>query len=104
MYVEKSYFTFCFREGIVTEKPVKPGKGSVVNVGLLKEVHVDKLLTAGLRCTVKLLPQEEGKKKLKGVIVSPSAPLRETGVYWGYSVRLAKSLSQVFCQSPYKEG
>lgn len=98
------FFCFFFREGIVSEKPVKPGKGSVVNVGLLKDVHVDKLLTPGLRCTVKLLPKEEGKKKLKGVIVSPSTPLREAGVYWGYTVRLAKSLSQVFAQSPYKDG
>lgn len=88
----------------MTEKPVKSGKGSIVNIGLLQDVHVDRLLTPGLRCTVKLLPKEEGSKKLKGVIVSPSTPLKELGVYWGYSVRLAKSLSQVFSQSPYKDG
>lgn len=95
---------FLSREGIVTDKPVKAGKGSIINVGLLKDVHVDKLLTAGLRCTVKLLPKKDENKKLKGVIVSPSAPKRELNVYWGYSVRLAKSLSQVFSQSPYKNG
>lgn len=98
------YVHFRCREGVVTDKPVKAGKGSIVNVGLLQDVHVDRLLTPGLRCTVKLLPKRDGTKKLKGTIVSPSLPLREMGVYWGYSVRLAKSLSQVFSQSPYKEG
>lgn len=88
----------------MTEKPVKPGKGSIVNIGLSQDVHVDRLLTPGLRCTVKLLPKQEESKKLKGVIVSPSTPLKELNVYWGYTVRLAKSLSQVFSQSPYKEG
>lgn len=75
-----------------------------MNVGLLQDVHVDKLLTPDLRCTVKLLPQKEGSKKLKGIIVSPTAPTEETGTYWGYTVRLANSLSQVFSQCPYKDG
>lgn len=96
--------TFAFREGVVLNKLLKPGKGSQVNIGLLQDVQVDKLLTPGLRCTVKLLPQAEGSKKLKGLIVAPTVPTQETGVYWGYSVRLAKSLSQVFSQCPYKDG
>ncbi|KAF5304369.1 hypothetical protein FQA39_LY09748 [Lamprigera yunnana] len=95
---------FSFREGVVTNKPPKTGKGSLVNVGLLQEVRVDKLLTPGLRCTVKLLPKIENQKKLKGIVVSPSFPHQETGVYWGYSVRIANTLSQVFSQSPYKNG
>lgn len=94
---------FPFREGVVSNKPVKPGRGSIVNVGLLKEVHVDKLLTPGIRCTVKLLPQESSKK-LKGVVVAPSSPKSEMGVYWGYTIRLANSLSKVFSQCPYKDG
>ncbi|KAB0800499.1 hypothetical protein PPYR_06239 [Photinus pyralis] len=95
---------FLFREGVVTTKPVKEGEGSIVNVGLLQDVHVDKLLTAGLRCTVELLPQNEGQKKQKGLVVPPSSPCRKRGVYWGYTVRIATSLSQVFSQSPYKKG
>lgn len=93
-----------FREGVVTNKPVKPGKGSQVNVGLLQDVHVDKLLVPGIRCTVKLLPHQEGSKKLKGLVVAPTTPTKETGIYWGYNVRLAKSLSKVFSQCPYKDG
>ena len=95
----------CFREGVVSNKPAKPGRGSYVNVGLLQDVMVDKLLTPNIRCTVKLLPTEEGgSKKLKGIIVSPKEPKQETGVYCGYQVRLANSLSEVFTKSPYKEG
>ncbi|KAF5272282.1 hypothetical protein FQR65_LT04939 [Abscondita terminalis] len=95
---------FTFREGVVTNKLAKVGKGSLVNIGLLQEVHIDKLLTPGLRCTVKLMPQLEGQKKLRGIVVSPGLPRQETGRYWGYTVRLANSLSQVFSQSPYKKG
>ncbi|CAH0553209.1 unnamed protein product [Brassicogethes aeneus] len=95
---------FMFREGVVTNKPVKAGKGSLVNVGLYKDCQVDKLLTTGIRCTVKLLPQETEAKKLQGVVVSPDTPRNETGTYWGYSVRIANSLSQVFSQCTYKNG
>ncbi|CAG9818380.1 unnamed protein product [Phaedon cochleariae] len=95
---------FQFREGVVLNKPSKTGQGSFVNIGLLKEVHVDKLLTPGVRCTVKLLPKNEQSKKLKGLVVSPKTPRKETGVYWGYSVRIATSLSKVFSQCPYKNG
>lgn len=96
-------FLFFYREGVVINKPAKPGKGSFVNVGLLHDVQVDKLLTPGLRCTVKLMAKE-GNKRLRGIIVAPNVPRKETGVYWGYTVRLANSLSQVFSQCPYKAG
>lgn len=89
---------------MVTNKPVKVGRGSQVNVGLLQDVTVDKVLPAGVRCTVKLLPQIEGSKKLKGLVISPTTPRKESGVYWGYSVRLADSLSEVVSKCPYKEG
>lgn len=46
--------SFCFREGIVTNKPAKETKGSYVNIGLLNDCLVDKILNAGLRVTVKL--------------------------------------------------
>ncbi|VEN57832.1 unnamed protein product [Callosobruchus maculatus] len=93
---------FTFREGVVSKKPAK--KGAYVNVGLYKDVLVDKSLVPGLRCTVRILPEKETKTKHKGVIVSPSTPRKETGIYWGYSVRIATSLSKVFSQCPYKEG
>jgi predicted SPOUT superfamily RNA methylase MTH1 len=93
-----------FREGITTNLPVKAGKGCVVNCGLLKDVIVDKSLTPGIRVTVKLLQAHEGTKKLHGLIVPPSLPSAETGVYWGYTVRIAQSLGEVFSQAPYPHG
>ncbi|XP_059056665.1 putative methyltransferase C9orf114 [Achroia grisella] len=95
---------FKFREGITMNKKVKPGRGSQVNVGLLQDVSTDKLLNAGIRVTVRMLPTAEGSKKVKGKIVSLTTPRAETGVYWGYTVRIASCLGQVFTQSPYKDG
>ncbi|PZC86583.1 putative methyltransferase C9orf114 [Helicoverpa armigera] len=95
---------FQFREGITMNKKTKPGRGSQVNVGLLQDISTDKLLNPGIRVTVKMLPTQEGGKKLKGKIVSLTTPRAETGVYWGYTVRIANNLSQVFTQSPYKDG
>lgn len=93
-----------FREGAVTNKPIKPGKGSQVNVGLLNDVHVDKVLTAGLRVTVRIPRDQENQKKLKGQVVSPLVPRLETGIYWGYSVRLAANLTEIFSKCPYPKG
>lgn len=95
---------FKFREGITMNKKVKPGRGSQVNVGLLQDVSTDKLLNPGIRVTVRMLQTAEGSKKFKGKIVSLTTPRAETGVYWGYTVRIANSLSQIFTQSPYKDG
>ncbi|KAJ8870691.1 hypothetical protein PR048_029715 [Dryococelus australis] len=94
---------FLYREGIVSNLPAKAGHSSV-NVGLLKDISVKKELTRGIRVTVKLLPQKEGSKKLRGFVVAPCVPRADTGVYWGYTVRIAHSLSDVFCQVPYPGG
>lgn len=42
-------------------------------------------------------------KILPGVVIAPSAPRTEAGIYWGYSVRLASSFGAVFTQCPYGE-
>ncbi|XP_063218117.1 putative methyltransferase C9orf114 homolog isoform X2 [Bacillus rossius redtenbacheri] len=93
---------FAYREGIVTNHAGKAGH-SYVNVGLLKEVSVKKELAPGLRVTVKLLP-DKSSKKLRGEVVAPSEPRAATGVYWGYTVRIAQALSDVFCRAPYPGG
>lgn len=94
---------FLYREGIITSK--SHPKGSYVNVGLLNDVLVDKQLPEGIRVTVKLPPSTDLKsKKLRGLVVPPSEPRKTTGIYWGYNVRIANSISQVFSQSPYPEG
>ena len=43
-----------YREGIVLDRPVKKGQGSFVNVGLRREIQVDRHLKAGIRVTVKM--------------------------------------------------
>lgn len=53
----------AFREGVVTDKPAKENKGSYVNIGLLNNCMVDKILNPGLRVTVKLKPNQ-GKHSL----------------------------------------
>lgn len=95
---------FPFREGVVSHHLLKQGKGSFVNVGLIRDVGVDRALVPDIRVTVKLLPQKEGTKKRFGVIVPPTQPTEELGVYWGYKVRFAPSLSDVFTKAPYEEG
>ncbi|KAL5286599.1 C9orf114.2 family protein [Megaselia abdita] len=93
-----------YREGIVTDKKTKLNReGCFVNVGLLNEVFLDKPLTHGVRVTVRI--EDPNKpKKLKGTAVSPTEPTLKTGVYWGYSVRIANTLSDVFTKSPYEGG
>lgn len=92
-----------YREGVVLNKPVKESKGSFVNVGLTLECQINKQLVPGVRVTVKMDHEYNGKKKCKGVVVSPSEPRVKAGLYWGYSVRLACSLGAVFTECPYKE-
>ena len=59
-----------------------------------------------LRCyitTILYVCSVIGKRRLKGKIVSPLEPKVVGGLYWGYSVRLARSLGAVFTECPYKD-
>ncbi|XP_016973690.2 putative methyltransferase C9orf114, partial [Drosophila rhopaloa] len=94
---------FRYREGVICDKKAKEGH-SYANVGLLNDVLVDKAIEPGVRVTVKMEPQSETSRKQKGTLVSPDEPRRETGVYWGYQVRIAHSLSEIFTKSPYDSG
>lgn len=94
-----------YREGIVLDRPTKPGKGSFVNCGMRRDVRIDKPLQSGLRVTVQLnKTQSDDSKVCKGVVVAPHVPRTKGGLYWGYTVRLASCLSAVFTESPYKDG
>ncbi|KAL7297952.1 hypothetical protein TKK_0008969 [Trichogramma kaykai] len=95
---------YIYREGVITNKPVKAGKGSMVYVGLQNDVRVDEVLTSGTRVTVKIPTEQEDPKKPHGIIVSAAVPRADTGIYWGYSVRLAANLSEVFAKCPYRDG
>ena len=94
-----------YREGVVLTLPPKSGHGSFVDVGLPKPVIVDKLLEPYFRVTVKLHSKAyESTNNSYGVVVSPMTPKKETGKYWGYTVRIANSLNEIFTKSPYSNG
>lgn len=97
-------FSIVHREGVTTSQKQKHDKGVYVDVGLRKAVAVDKNLEPGVRVTVKLMSVDENKKKWTGILVPPYEPRQELNVYWGYTVRLAKSFSDVFKQCPYEDG
>ena len=41
---------------------------------------------------------------MEGIVVSPTAPRDEDGMYWGYSCRLASSMNTIFSECPYEGG
>ena len=73
---------------------------SYADVGLSKEILVDQKLEEGVRVTVRF-PEEAlykfDKRSYETVatVVSPNEPRATGGYYWGYSVRVANSLSEV---------
>ena len=88
-----------FREGVVAELPPVKGRYSLVNIGLAREVRADRLLEPGVRVTLRLDPAGR-----RGTVVPPRVPRIETGSYWGYAVRVALSLADVFAQCPHPGG
>ncbi|KAL0606456.1 putative methyltransferase C9orf114 [Plecturocebus cupreus] len=100
-----------FREGVVVDRPTRPGHGSFVNCGMKKEVKIDKNLEPGLRVTVRLNQQQLPDsvtlpecKTYRGKVVSSQDPRSKAGLYWGYTVRLASCLSAVFAEAPFQDG
>ncbi|XP_044634564.1 putative methyltransferase C9orf114 homolog isoform X1 [Equus asinus] len=117
-----------FREGVVVDRPTRPGQGSFVNCGMKKvfcltdeepgsemssdppkllqlEVKIDKNLEPGLRVTVRLNQRQLPESKTcRGKVVSSQDPRTKAGLYWGYTVRLASCLSAVFAEAPFQDG
>ncbi|KAJ3114158.1 hypothetical protein HDU96_002502 [Phlyctochytrium bullatum] len=93
-----------FREGVTTEK--QSGGGTLVDCGLQSLVRIDRAIKPNVRVTVKLdSPNTAGKdKQPKGTVVSPSTPKEEHGIYWGFTIRVAPSISKVFSECPYGDG
>jgi predicted SPOUT superfamily RNA methylase MTH1 len=105
-----------FREGVVSEKPVKDG--SLINIGLSTEAFIEHKIRPGVRVTLKLKPNSltesefysgtnggsSGGKRPQGEAVAPTSVRQQYGLYWGYQTRLAKSFSEVFSGCPYAEG
>lgn len=88
-----------------------PGSGTsvtLVDAGLPNKISIPASVPPNTRVTIKF-PERGGSSDiqsndLKAGAVAPSAPREEAGYYWGYSVRPASSLSNVFTESPFDGG
>ncbi|CVK93682.1 uncharacterized protein FMAN_03065 [Fusarium mangiferae] len=89
-----------YREGIVIPGETSTGSGSLVEVGLGEPVEVEAKIPAKTRITLKFSEDETQYPEP----VHPAVPRTEGGYYWGYNVRRASSLSNVFTESPYENG
>ncbi|XP_014282266.1 putative methyltransferase C9orf114 homolog [Halyomorpha halys] len=87
-----------YREGVITETTTKSGNKSYCDIGLERQVRTNTFLPKSTRVTLKLKKIGE---KLRGEVVDSTVPTKEAGLYWGYKVRLAERLSDVFIDSPY---
>ncbi|KAK8741115.1 hypothetical protein OTU49_002500 [Cherax quadricarinatus] len=91
-----------YREGVVLERDSK--STSYVDIGLGVDVSINQKLEPGLRVTLKLPPEARTLQKPCGVVVSADEPRLEAGYYWGYTVRVANSLSEVVAGSRFPDG
>ncbi|KAF3795378.1 putative methyltransferase [Nymphaea thermarum] len=86
----------------LTGKP-SGSPGTLVDVGLNKEVVVEQTLEPGRRVTVAMGSNRQLESIIREV-TSPSKPREELGLYWGYKVRYASNISCVFTECPFKDG
>ncbi|CAI9770993.1 unnamed protein product [Fraxinus pennsylvanica] len=92
-----------YREGITLKNQDQGSIGTLVDVGLSKNVMIDQVIQPGRRVTVAMGTNRNLDAGAPRKIVPSSRP-REDGMYWGYKVRYASNISSVFKNCPYKEG
>ncbi|KAL8444000.1 hypothetical protein Emed_006443 [Eimeria media] len=100
-----------YREGVVIEGAPSEGGGCLVDCGLAHPVECLQQIATGTRVTLRLhpgmreagdgsrVPPRQRKAVFRGEAVSPQEPPTRAGLYWGYRVRAASSLREVFCGS-----
>jgi methyltransferase len=97
-----------YREGVTL--PGANEQGTYVEAGLRIPVTVEEQIPENTRVTLKFLPgaEEAAKNTTSEVImaepVSSDAPREESGYFWGFNIRKATSLSEVFTECPYDGG
>lgn len=100
----KSDEFFEYREGYVLNRPVKENaSGSWVDIGLKKYAKIDYKLQPMTRVTVKLNEKSLliEQKNFSGKVVPQSEPKDLLNTHWGYSVRIANSIKDVFKYCPF---
>jgi len=110
----RRYEQLAYREGAVLpaeKSPEQPpanseGPGCWVNCGIGEAVWVSgQEIPSGVRVTVRLETTNNGYgTPPRGVAVTPTEPRTILGFYWGYQVRIAKSLRAVFEECPFEGG
>jgi predicted SPOUT superfamily RNA methylase MTH1 len=97
-----------YQEGVTL--PGADEYGTLVEIGQRRPVAVKAQIPANTRVTLKF---QEGAdvayhaKRDEHVLaepVNPDEPREEAGLYWGYKVRRAGGLSQVFTECEYEDG
>ncbi|XP_042381234.1 putative methyltransferase C9orf114 homolog isoform X2 [Zingiber officinale] len=92
-----------FREGVTLDANPSNSEGTSVDVGLNKTILVEGVLEPGKRVTVAM--GENRSTELDGFKKVVSSSQRDQiGIYWGYKVRYASNLSNVFKNCSYKHG
>ncbi|CAB4477320.1 DUF171-domain-containing protein [Rhizophagus irregularis] len=94
-----------FREGVIINKK-SGGETSLVNAGLSKHVIIDKSIKPGVRVTLDMGNYETSKNDnqyIEAKVISPKVP-KQHGLYWGYNIRIADSISKVFTECSYPDG
>ncbi|KAL4729226.1 hypothetical protein ACLX1H_003637 [Fusarium chlamydosporum] len=91
---------FPYAEGVAIAGQTSTGHGTLVECGSENPVEIEAKIPPKTRITLKF-PEDESQFPEP---VHPTAPRTEGGYYWGYTVRRASSLSNVFTESPYENG
>jgi len=97
-----------YREGVTL--PGANEHGTFVEAGLRIPVTVEEQIPENTRVTLKFIQgaedaaQSSKATEIKAEPVSPDEPREEGGYYWGFSVRRAGSLSEVFTECGYGGG
>ena len=91
------------RAGINSNRQLTPGYTSVeVGLGALVEVAAE--IPPNTRITIKFSGDISTRYESPVEAVAPSAPREEAGWYWGYEVRQALTISDVFTECPWEGG
>ena len=81
-----------------------------MEAGLRIPVTVEEKIPENTRVTLKFAPgaeeasNDKGAEEIRAEAVAPDMPREETGYYWGFNVRRAGSLSDVFTECTYDGG
>ncbi|OVA06678.1 putative RNA methyltransferase [Macleaya cordata] len=93
-----------YREGVTLKVEDSNFVGTLVDVGLNKNIFVDQKLEPGIRVTVAMGTNRCLETDSFRKVVPSSTPREEVGSYWGYKVRYAPNISSVFKDCPYEGG